>query len=812
MYRGSRKRTAAVCAALALLILLLAGCTGRDRNSFIVLRQSMDPYAQSVSRAIPGWPVRAAAEGENPLASVKDGNIMECYDVQAILAMKRGGEQYWYPQCLATVIFAVDPNRTDKIPQSWEELACADQDVGWPRGNKLEERLAFGAMAFGMGENGPSKKAALDLLGKIHGQGHLKDSGDGTPITVMMDYQAAELLQEGRNLVLVVPEEGTLSYAMGVLSGTPITHLASDQRLRTEGLRLLDGSCQKGLYLSKEKYARAEHVEDMEEFFHVTEDTARDIRREALHTRLYTSADRREHIVSIVLMVALVLIWTGSAVHRAVQERIQKFIFMIGIQVVLMMCLRLIKYQLPVLSTAARYCWYGSYIFQIGMPLTLLFLASCIGHEEERQPRWLQPFTISALLLLLLTLTNDVHGLVFRFGPGGDWDNDYSYGPGYILIYAWSFAAFAFAFFLLIRKSMRGTKKMGWILPVLAGTIMVTYTIGYALKWPIARDSEYTMTFCALVVLIMETTIHAGLIPANTQYRRLFTSSPLKMQILNQEGKSVLASPTASRLPPVLRVQLCAQPGGAVDWKDDALLLSRAIRGGTVVWEEDIRQINELRRKISASVERLQAANELLRSEGTVRRKKLDTDTRRELFDSLEGEVNERLDDLSEAIDNLPRAVNRDRQLAYITLLLCHIKRRCNLFFLARENRDMAIGELSMYLDELAEFAGYAGITALVRCSPEGIVPIRAATLCYDFAFLVLAWAVEESRASVLGQLELREDGLEFRVLSSEGVETLYFPQSFRNAVGELGGKVTWRNLDEETGLYLNLPGGTGNE
>lgn len=337
----------------------------------------MDAYARSVSRSIPGWPVRTADEGENPLASVKDGNIMECYDVQALLAMKRGGGQYWHPQCLATVVFAVDSKRTDKIPRSWKELACINQDVGWPMGNKLEERLMFGAMAYSMEKDGPSKKAALDLLEKIHGQDHLKDGDDSTPITVMMDYQAAELLQEGRNLVAAVPEDGTLSYALGVLSGTPITHLASDQRLYTEGL-----------YLSKEQYAPAERVEDAEEFFRVTEDTMRDIRRGALHTRFYTSADSREHIASAVLMVALVLIWTGSAVHHVAQERVQKFIFLIGVQLVLMMCLRLIKYQLPELSTAARYCWYGSYIFQIGMPLTLLFLASSIGREEKKQPRW----------------------------------------------------------------------------------------------------------------------------------------------------------------------------------------------------------------------------------------------------------------------------------------------------------------------------------------------------------------------------------------------------------------------------------------
>ena len=68
-----------------------------------------------------------------------------------------------------------------------------------------------------------------------------------------------------------------------------------------------------------------------------------------------------------------------------------------------------------------------------------------------------------------------------------------------------------------------------------------------------------------------------------------------------------------------------------------------------------------------------------------------------------------RITSLVRLIDTLSRNGKSQELTAYITLCLCHIKPRCNLFsWLVGEKRSPS-DELSMYLDELAELARYGG-------------------------------------------------------------------------------------------------------
>ena len=114
--------------------------------------------------------------------------------------------------------------------------------------------------------------------------------------------------------------------------------------------------------------------------------------------------------------------------------------------------------------------------------------------------------------------------------------------------------------------------------------------------------------------------------------------------------------------------------------------------------------------------------------------------------------------------------------------------------------------ELAMYLDELSEFSAYAGIHALVRCGVGGTVEVEAVTLCYDFYFTALSWAIETSHAVLIGQLEETETALSFRILCSEPTASLEFPQSFSRRVRAYGGDITGRHVDESDSIHLVFP------
>ena len=808
MGNETKRRPVLCCVLLCLLLSLLPGCGKQEDIGLILSGDPEDRYAAAVQEALPEYGVQAPHGKRNLFAAVRDGNVMECFDIQALPAMDQDTRCYWYPQCLATVVIASDPDRVDTAPRSWGDLVRCGVPVGWNGGNSVGDRLLLGALSYGLSGETFDKKPALGLLRTLREQGQLRPNDRNAPVMVLLDCQAAAADGDGKKLTLAVPEEGTLTFSLGLLSAEPLRHIPSDGMLLSAGMRLPDGRRDSPAYPPEEDYAAAVPVGDADLFLKETGNVLRDMRRTVLHTRLYSSADDREHVLFALTVIIAVLLWMGSAIRRADRRSVQKYLWLIALQLVLWIGLRLIKYQLPGLCTAARYCWYGYYIFQIGLPLTLLALSAsvCRPGDDPPLPRWFGWAALVSAALVALVFTNDLHMLVFRFALPGDWQDEYSYGPVYFLIYGWCALLFLFSLVQLIRRSARSSRRLGWILPLSAAAVILAYSVGYALDCSFMRDSDYAIVFCILVVLFMEAILHAGWVPTNTQYHRLFSLAPLKMQLLDQSGHTALASRSSAPLSPVLRIQLSAKPAVTISQTEDTVLFGHAVRGGTIVWEEDVRPINTLHRQLTDSVERLEAANALLSREAVVRRERLDTDSRAELFDSLLREIDERTEELGEAIDDMDTAPDKERHIAYITLLLCYIKRRCNLFFLARENAAMPAGEMAVYLDELSEFAGYTGIRAMVSCGEEENLDIRVATLYYDFFYTVLAWSVQQSRASLIGQIQRGRGDLEFWVLASESAESLRFSEPFLSRARELGGGVSFREIDDETGIYLTVP------
>ena len=156
------------------------------------------------------------------------------------------------------------------------------------------------------------------------------------------------------------------------------------------------------------------------------------------------------------------------------------------------------------------------------------------------------------------------------------------------------------------------------------------------------------------------------------------------------------------------------------------------VRSGMAVWQEDLTQLNRLRKEIQDVQIRLEAANALLREEGEVKKRLLIAETKRDLFEQLDRDMERDIASLVRLIGTLSETEHPRNLTAYITLCLCHIKRRCNLFFLARQGEPILGEELRIYLDELAELARYAGLQTLICCGQDGRMEIRTALLCYD--------------------------------------------------------------------------------
>ena len=792
-----------------LLCLLLSGCAAEKTGGHLIsAAEGSEEYTETLHTYLPGYEM---CEPKDTLyAEAAGGNAVACFDVQAIPAIKRGIGRYWYPHAAATAVIAVDRTRTDAVITGWNSLRESGVPVGIKSSSVIRNMLILGAISYGLSQEEPTKQDALDLLEHLWQNGGFELEDPDAPILLCLDFEAAAWNRNGENYEIIIPVEGTLSYHMGLLSDVPLTLKSGlDEALLSAGLPLASGDRPQG-FPKDYRPARILEEEDYDWFLELTGNSSRDLRRQVFHTRLYTTADLREHILSAMLIAAVILLWKGTVSHRMIRRDVRRVAGVMGWMMVGWLLLRLFKYQLLSDGFLPRMCWYGYYLFQLALPVTLLYLAEILDRPEgeKRLLRPLWPPLACYLLSVLLVMTNDLHQLVFRFDPAGNWNSDYRYDLGYWLVIAVFLLFLVIAIGKLFYKGRRSSYWGGKLFPLLFCVGLFAYGIAYIKRVPLAWESDFTVNICLLSALFFEAALHAGLIPVNIQYQRLFASLPINLTLLDENGLTVLSSCGASPISHSIWKRMLMDMEQPLLRDNDTQLHAVPIHGGMAVWQEDLSQLNRIRKEIQDIQTRLEAANALLREEEEVKKRLLTAETNRDLFEHLDRDMERRIAALTHLIKILPETEHPRDLTAYITLCLCHIKRRCNLFFLARLGEPLLGDEVGIYLDELAELARYAGLQMLIRCGQSGALKIRSAALCYDFAFETISWALKEKSSPLMGYLEPEGAYLVFRFLPGSDPGQWRYSEELMTEVSELGGQIACKDLDDAIGICMALPWG----
>ena len=339
----------------------------------------------------------------------------------------------------------------------------------------------------------------------------------------------------------------------------------------------------------------------------------------------------------------------------------------------------------------------------------------------------------------------------------------------------------------------RGSVTAGW--PFLFCGLLMLYYVGCILSVPVIYKTEMPVVSGILIVIFVETAMRTGLIPVNTGYEDFFALSSLKMQIVRGDGKIVLSSKLAEQ-------DTADEPSAH---SGDSVVFRSAINGGEVIWQEDIRSINRLHRQIEASVEKLKTVNALLLEEERNKSRLASHKARTALFTELEAEIRKKNRQLAEKIQVLSEDEHYQQQISEITLLLCYIKRRCNLFFREREAERIPMTELSVYIDELGEFAGFAGVKMLQTSTCVGEMATRRATLFYDFTYAILESSLSGNLNTILIQVVREQNAFVMKVLYPDEMGRFAPEETLRGAIHAAGGVLTIRELDDSFSVLLSF-------
>jgi len=225
-------------------------------------------YPSVISEILPSHIVKTT--GLQPFTFLNSGAASEAFDPQAISAIETGIAKYWYPQYLATGVIAVDRDMTGAHIKSWSDLPAAGVDVGLCislGSSRVSYETLMAVISLGLeGEYFTLKKAA-SLLRQLNINKNLVQNSFDTPIVICYDFQAAQMIKQGRNIEIIVPNEGTFSFERGILSNVPLVFSGDvNALLLANGLRLLDGRCDSALYPNEADYRNAYKINDYKHY------------------------------------------------------------------------------------------------------------------------------------------------------------------------------------------------------------------------------------------------------------------------------------------------------------------------------------------------------------------------------------------------------------------------------------------------------------------------------------------------------------------------------------------------------------------
>ena len=449
------------------------------------------------------------------------------------------------------------------------------------------------------------------------------------------------------------------------------------------------------------------------------------------------------------LYLLLFTLWGFSLDRRIIQRQALHCLRLTAALMLLWLILRTLKYSVVTGLAAGRYIWYLYYLPMLFLPLLGVYIALSMGKSEDyRLSRGTGMLSIIPAALFLLVITNDLHQQVFAFKsgvPGLPVSGTYSYRPLYFICLGWMVVCMAFSLVCLFRKSRIPSGEGKRITPFVLGCAMLLYSILYLSGIPAVRwwFGDMNVMFCLLYAAIYESCIRCRMIPSNTGYVELFEASTLAACIADRSGRIVLRSRAAGE------DMTCPQEGQRIVRPDGMRISSAPISGGYAVWQDNVRQLAELRTRLNANKEEMERNKKKLKDAYLVQKSLHELTEKNRIYNELGAKHSRQTAQMRQMLARCESAGPAERRslLKKVLLLGTYIKRSANLYFLSSEYQWLPQQELRLTVDE--------AVRALTACGTEcGVIyrttePMRAFEVVrlFDLLEIVAETTVDDLRS-----------------------------------------------------------------
>ena len=403
----------------------------------------------------------------------------------------------------------------------------------------------------------------------------------------------------------------------------------------------------------------------------------------------------------------------------------------------LLLLLRGLKYSVFAgVDVLARHSWYLYYLPMLAMPLLLFYISLVVspGGGPRIPKKWYWVGAVTGVLILAV-LTNDLHGLVFRFHPGFlNWNGDYSRGALFYVVTAWQYILYLAAILVLVTGHRVSSMKKYTFLTVIPFSIgialSVLLTTGAMPRIHGAYIIEFPEALIFMAAGVLECCLQIGLIPANTRYGKLFETFSISAQITDRRGAPVYRSRSAV----LLTAEQFAAPDGA-RIGEHTVLHKMELPGGFGFWQDDMTELDRLNEELEEAKEGLAQETELIRLQNELKEKRAQIEQRSAVYDEIARHTRRQSGAISllakKARESDSPAVKKEC-LERITLFASFIKRFANLMLLSYQDPTIETGEVALSFSEVLRYLNFAGIPGELINRASGVVSARAALALFE--------------------------------------------------------------------------------
>ena len=507
-------------------------------------------------------------------------------------------------------------------------------------------------------------------------------------------------------------------------------------------------------------------------------------------------------MIRSVIQISLVIAWCSSVRTRIINKQVRHYLIAVGILLAFWLVMRTCKWEFIAKNGThlGRYLWYSYYIPMVFVPLLGVFVINHIGRTENyKTPKSLKYMYIPAVFLVTAVFTNDLHQLVFSFPNGFEnCESDCVHRPLYYITMAWFvFLGIYFVVMLMKKSRVPGSRSFQKLPAVILGISIIFWAL-YCMQ---IIGGDLAAMDCIMIIALLESAIQSGLIQSNTNYYELFRNSTVSAQIVDADYKICMVSGTETPLTEVVMRRAEAEP---VDL-GDTILHSKAITGGHVLWQDDVKQINSLIDELRDTQERLGEKNELLKAELELKENRARTEEKNRLYDRIAEEVAPRLVKAEELLKHAEREpAQANSAIAKVSVLCAYIKRRGNLILLGEDGNIIPALELEYCIRESLDNLRLGNVFTSFDSRCSGELKLEHAVAAFDFYENIVERLLDDATAMLI-HLDCKDAIIKMRLqigcneaIAEQTLAELSIPS----------GKFEWDIQDEDVTVTLLLSEG----